>query len=316
MKYLIALIFLCFSMAGFSATCTTTSRTNYSSNQVLTSTALNADFNQLVTKANSFDLGCGTDGTLEFSSLNTSDFASITNGIHQGCALAYSDANTVSVGKCIATVNGYSIKTSVAKTVTWGCSSCSSEVASTWYYVYIKTGSTGTILNLLISTTAPGVDGYDASSNKAIGRFYNNASSAIEQYSFESWKDNGFAATGGLSKTPGATTSLDIFTVHFGATISTICSSASGVVCPYVAQIGTAATDVKHGVGTGEYNLNLGRTYTTLMCTVSAFGSGSVISLYYGTPSSCLVCSVLPLKFVNNSVAIDAGGTISCVGSY
>ena len=78
-KFIFSLSFLFIFSNSYAATCTTTSRTNYSSNQVLTSTALNADFNQLVTKANSFDLGCGTDGTLEFSSLNAADFASITN---------------------------------------------------------------------------------------------------------------------------------------------------------------------------------------------------------------------------------------------
>jgi hypothetical protein len=67
------LLFL-ISLNLYAATCTTTTRTNYTSSQVLSSSALNADFNQLVTKANAFDGGCVTDQTLELSALKDSDF--------------------------------------------------------------------------------------------------------------------------------------------------------------------------------------------------------------------------------------------------
>ena len=119
------LILLLMANLGYAATCTTTTRTNYTTGQILTAGALNADLNQLVTKANAFDGGCVTDGTVEFAALNSTDFASIINGVQQGCKVDFSDSNTLSVGKCIATVNGFSIRTTVANTVTWGCTSCS-----------------------------------------------------------------------------------------------------------------------------------------------------------------------------------------------
>lgn len=216
MKIFLTLSFLLFASVSMAGTCTSLSRSNYSANSILTSSALNLDFNTIYGAYNSIDGGCVQDGTLEFAALNASDFGSITSGVQQGCALAYSDSNTISVGKCIATVNGFSIKTTVPNTVTWGCSSCSSETTSTQYYLYIKTGSTGTTLNLLISTTAPGVDGYDASSNKVIGRFYNNSSSDIDTFSIESWSSVGFIPTSGIVKTPGLSTPR-LFTARISA---------------------------------------------------------------------------------------------------
>lgn len=191
MKICLLLLFFTISTA-FAGTCSNTTRTNYSANTVLTSSALNADFNQLVTKANAFDGGCVTDGTLEFAALNATDFSSIVNGIQSGCKVSFSNSNTLSIGKCIATVNGFSIKTTSANTVTWGCSGCSSEVASTQYYLYIKTGSTGTTLNLLISTTAPNEDGYDSSNNKILAKFYENSASDIDTLSIDQWRVNEF----------------------------------------------------------------------------------------------------------------------------
>ena len=186
MKYI--LLFFAFVNIAKAGTCTSTTRSNYSSNQVLTSSALNADFNQLVTKLNAFDGGCITDGTLEQTALNASDFSALYYGIQQGCALSYSDTNTISIDRCIASVNGALLKTATATTVTWGCSSCSAEVASTSYYVYIKTGSTGSTLTPLISTTAPNGDGYDNSGNKVLGSFYNNGSSNIDSNRIYQWR--------------------------------------------------------------------------------------------------------------------------------
>lgn len=71
MKYFLILALVIFTNA-YSATCTTTTRTNYTSGQTLTSSALNADLNQLVSKVNSLDGGCITDGTLESSSVSGS----------------------------------------------------------------------------------------------------------------------------------------------------------------------------------------------------------------------------------------------------
>lgn len=193
MKIFLLFFSLFFLTDLYAGTCTGISRSNYSANSVLTSSALNLDFNTVYNfvGTGAFDGGCIQDGTVEFAALG-SDFSTITNGIHQGCKVSYSDTNTISIGKCVAAVNGFSIRTTVANTVTWACSGCSSEAASTVYYVYIKSGSSGTTLNLLISTTAPGEDGYNATSDKAIGRFYNNASSDIDTYSIDQWAINRF----------------------------------------------------------------------------------------------------------------------------
>lgn len=182
-------LFLSFAYAG---TCSSLSRNNYSANSILTSTALNADFNQLITQVNNFDLGCGASGTLELDALNTSDFAALLNGIQQGCKVDYSSASTLSVGKCLMSINGNLVRTTTATTVAFGCGGCTAESASTKYYVYAKTDSTGTTLNLLISTTAPGTDGFDGSGNKVLAEFYNNGSSNIDQYSIDQWLVNRF----------------------------------------------------------------------------------------------------------------------------
>lgn len=200
-KIFLTLFLFSFSTV-YAATCTTTSRSNYTTGQVLTSAALNADLNQLVTKANAMDAKCLIDGTVGFAALNATEFETIVNGIQSGCKISYSDANTISVGKCIATVNGYSIRTTIATTVTWGGTS-SVEAVSKTYYVYIKTGSTGTTLNLQMTTTVPNEDGYDSSGNKAIGSFYNNAASAIDSSSLKQWLVNSLMTTTDVLTVPG-----------------------------------------------------------------------------------------------------------------
>lgn len=199
MMKIIALLLFTLSFSAMGATCTATSRNNYVTNQILTSSALNADFNQLVTLANAFDGGCVTAGTLESDALNTTQFAPMLKGIKEGCKVSYSSATQVSIGKCLAAVNGNFVTTTVATTVAFGCTSCSSEVASTVYYVYIATGSTGTTLTPLILTTAPNEDGYDNSGNKVLAKFYNNASSNIDQYSIYQWIVNGFDAPSAIN---------------------------------------------------------------------------------------------------------------------
>jgi hypothetical protein len=176
-------------------TCTSISRTNNSANAVLTSAKYNADLNTSYTNQNAYDGGCVTDGTIEFAALNASEFGAQTSAIREGCKVTRSDANTLSVDKCYMTIDGANMQTTSANTVTWGCTSCSSESASTTYYLYVKTGSTGTTMNLLISTTAPNGDGYDASSNRILARFYNDSSSDIDQYSIDQWVVNDFYPT-------------------------------------------------------------------------------------------------------------------------
>lgn len=244
MKILFLFLSLFLTTNLFGATCTSISRSNYSANSVLGSSALNTDFNTVYNAANALDGGCITDNTLELSALNTTDFSGLLNGIVQGCKVSYSDANTLSVGKCLANVNGFNIRTTVATTVTWGCTSCSAEVASTLYYLYIKTGSTGTTLNLLISTTAPNEDGYDNSNNKVIAKFYNNVSSDIDQYSISQWLVNSFVyphtAPVGYSPTTrgfGTPTIRKCTFQRFGMIAKIICSFTAGTVNATRAQV-------------------------------------------------------------------------------
>lgn len=190
----ILLLFLLTNIS-YAATCTSISRTNYSANQVLTSSSLNDQFNTAYTFLNAWDFGCGTAGTLESDSLNATDFATPLRAIQHGCKVSYTDSNTVSISKCYAAVNGAWVAKSTATSLAFGCGGCASDSASTVYYAYISTGSTGSTLNAVISTTAPNDDGYDNSGNKVLARFYNNASSAIDTLSIDQWHINRFIPT-------------------------------------------------------------------------------------------------------------------------
>ena len=198
MKVILFFILSLLTMTATAGTCSSISRTNFSSNQILTSTALNTQFNDVYGAANDLDGGCITDGTIEASALNSSEFAAANNGIYQGCKISKSDSNTISVDRCIMTIGGNQIKTTSATTVTWGCGSCSSESASTTFYVYALTTSDGATMNLLISTSAPNGDGFDGSGNKVIGRFYNDSSQDIAGLLFQ-WESYDFKAIQGQS---------------------------------------------------------------------------------------------------------------------
>lgn len=304
----IFLTLLLFSAASAqAATCTTTSRTNYSTGQVLTSAALNADFNQLVTKANALDAGCLTDGTLEAAALNSTDFAAVTNGIQQGCAVSYSDANTLSIGKCILSVNGNFVKTATANTVTWGCTGCAAEVVSTQYYLYAKSGSTGTTLTPLISTTVPGGDGYDGSGNKILGKFYNNSSSNIDTSSAVTWSTDRFLP----STDAGLSSPIDSFMFSFGgAGYNTSCSSSP---CGFLDQLRSYVSSVTI-TGTGVYQFNFARTYAKIRCIAEA-GIGNVLLNHdpiYGTATNSVgMITVLPEAPYSAS---NAYATVKCEG--
>lgn len=310
MKY-IFILFTLISFETFAATCTTTTRTNFSNGQVLTSTALNADLNQLVTKVNSLDGGCVTDGTLEAASLNATDFATVTNGIHQGCALTYVDANTVGVRKCILSVDGNFVKTTSQTNVTWGCTDCSAEAANTQYYVYARATSTGTTLNLLISTTAPGVDGYNATFDKVLGRIFNNNSSAIDQYSLDAWSSIGFSATDGVSATPGLTSKAKSFKFSYGTTNATTVCSANP--CTYLDQIGDHVSSVGMTGIAGEYTVTLASTFQKMKCTGNvslAASAGYVIPVNTATASTFVFTTIA----TNGTAATNSYGTIDCLG--
>jgi hypothetical protein len=189
---LLAFFLISYVHAG---TCTSISRTNSASLSVLTSTKYNTDLNTVYSAYNAIDGGCITSGTLESDALNTSDFAPLLKGLQQGCKVIYSNASTVQIDKCIASVNGEFVATTTTTNAAFGCSGCSSEVASTTYYVYIQTGSAGSALTPLILTTAPNNDGYDNTGNKVLARFYNNGLSNIDQYSIDQWSVSRFVPT-------------------------------------------------------------------------------------------------------------------------
>lgn len=191
MKLLSFIIFLT-SLSALGGTCTSISRSNYVANTVLTSSALNLDFNTVYTAVNAFDGGCVTDGTLELSALNTSDFAALLDGGNEGCFVSRSDAATFAIGPCRTSVNGSLVATTTTTTTTWGCTGCASEATGTLYYVYIKDGSTGTTLTPLISTTAPNSDGYDNSNNKVVGKIYNDSAGDLEDGNAGQWIKNKF----------------------------------------------------------------------------------------------------------------------------
>lgn len=309
MKILITLFIFTLSTA-FAGTCSTTTRTNYSSGQTLTSSALNADFNQLVTKVNALDGGCVTDGTLEAGALNSTDFAAVTNGIKEGCPVSYSDANTVSVGKCILSVNGTFVKTTVATTATWGCSGCSAEANSTQYYIYAKTGSTGTTLSLLISTSAPNADGYDGSGNKVIGRFYNDSSGNISRYSINSYSDHAFTPTDGILSVDGLSASARSFMISWGDTETSACTNLTA--CAYINQTGASASNVNKS-GTGTYLVTLASPWTKIQCTGDVIGSVPVQFKPVSSLTSATTVTFTALK-VSDGTPNDAYGTAHCEG--
>jgi hypothetical protein len=303
---LIIFFFLVIAQEAFSGTCTSTTRNNYSTNQVLTSSALNADFNQLVTKVNALDGGCITDGTLEAAALNSTEFSAIYYGVTQGCKVSYSDSNTLSVGKCIASVNGNFIKTASDSTVTWGCSGCASEAATTTYYVYIKTGSVGSTLNLSISTTAPNGDGYNNGGDKALAKFYNNASSNIDQYKIENWLTSGFYEEASTSAKGNSRAWLEALNVNGGSGITSYCG---GTNCTRTGQTGNRITQIDRGVGTMTITFDGNTDTSKLACAASLAVSGiGYRNTYISSVSS-------------NSIVLDTGGNgdffgqLWCIGN-
>lgn len=313
LKYIFTLFALGFLINASAATCTTTSRTNYSTGQVLTSSALNADFNQLVTKSNAFDGGCITDGTLEASALNSTDFGAVTNGTAQGCALTYVDANTIGIGKCMLGVNGSFVKTATQANVTWGCSGCSSEATAAQYYLYAKTGSSGTTLTGLISTTAPGADGYDVSGNKILGKFYNNASSDITRQSIIGYNGYGFGDSSSSMAVYGSNIGGKVFSVaYYGANRTTACSSNP---CTYSDVLGTGVVSSVGRSSGGSYTLNLNfavnRNRTS--CWVSSSQSIWGVTLATYSTEASAFGTTIDFFTATTTVLADSYGVITCI---
>ncbi len=216
MKNLIIALLLFTLKTTFAGTCSFISRTNYTSQQVLTSSSLNTQFNTAYSFLNAYDGGCISSGTLESDALDSTSFGALTKGLQQGCSVSYSTSNNVIISKCLASVNGNFVNKTTTTTVSMGCANCSSDTTSTTYYVYIATGSSGSTITGLILTTAPNADGYDNSGNKVLARFYNNASSDIDKYSIDQWVVNKFVPTdvSAVAFTPSSTWASN--TTHTG----------------------------------------------------------------------------------------------------
>jgi len=191
MKQFFLILFFILTAYEARAVCSSPiARTNASANSVLTSTRYNTDLNTVYDHVNDIDGDCITDSTIDFAKIDTSTAAPLTDAVKEGCALSFSDSNTISVSKCYITVNGNQIEKTTATTVTWGCGSCSAEVSATTYYIYATSAST---LTLKISTTAPDGYGYN-STDRVLGRFYNDSSSDIDRRTITDWIVTGFVA--------------------------------------------------------------------------------------------------------------------------
>lgn len=191
MKNIFILLFLLtITREGFSA-CTTISRTNADPNSILTSSKYNTDLNTVYNAVNSIDGECIQDGTIQTSALadevyTAASASEIIDSGQSGCTISKFDDDTIQVDKCRVPVNGAVVETSATSSVTWLCTDCSSEAASTSYYVYAKDDSEGSTLNLLISTTAPDSKGLSGN-NRVLGKFFNDEASDIATETSQFW---------------------------------------------------------------------------------------------------------------------------------
>lgn len=197
MKKLFLILLASFFVTNFAeAACSSQiTRTSYTANQILTSSSLNTQFDTVYSHVNDLDGSCITDGTVTQAKLDTSTLDVLLNAIHMGFKCSRSDSNTIGISKGRIAVNGNLISETGSNTVTWGCSGCSSETTSDTYYVYAQSN---TSLDPLISTTAPGDDGYNGTS-KVLCRFYNEENSDIASGTVDNWAVNDFEWNGGCA---------------------------------------------------------------------------------------------------------------------
>lgn len=111
---------------------------------------------------------------------------------------------------------------------------------------------------------------------------------------------------------PGAGARIDIFSVAYGNSLNTACTSSNGVVCPYIKTIGAGAS-ITHGATAGAYNLIAPRTYIELQCL-----SGTEINNHVSTSMSCSNCNGHAFVVTNALTAngTNAYGNVSCIGTY
>jgi len=187
---ILCILFSVFNIYAATGTCTSVTRTDYVTNQVLTSTALNGDFNGILTNGgathglNNFDGGCTVTGSLEPGAMNTS-WGPVQSGIREGCRLSIAGHAELTIGKCMISVDSNLIKTTsdTAFTDPFACSGCASESTDQIYYVYATSASS---LTPKTSTTVPGNDGFNGT-DRVIGSFYNDATGNIATYTVDEW---------------------------------------------------------------------------------------------------------------------------------
>jgi hypothetical protein len=234
-----ALILLCilWGIEFANASCSTQiTRTNSSPNTVLTSTKYNTDLNTVYTKVNDLDGDCITDDSLPWGSIDETTVPPLAKGAKEGCLATRSDANTISIDKCLIAVSGVQIEKTTATTVTWGCTGCSSEVNSTAYYVYATNAST---LTLKISTTAPDAYGYN-STDRVLAYFYNNSAGDINANSVKNWIVGGFYPGGSQTlSVPGVTNPISF---SFRSSSTGVISNTLGSVSPSSCVVSATST--------------------------------------------------------------------------
>lgn len=324
MKRLILIIaLLAISFDAYAGTCTSISRTNLSANAILTSTEYNNSLNTVYSAANALDAGCLTDGTLEDGALNTTDFGAVLNGVREGCKVTNTDTNTLSVDRCMLAVNGVFVKTVVATTVTWACSGCASEAASTQYYLYAKSGSIATTLTLLISTTAPNGDGYDASSNRILGKFFNDSSSNIN--GVEQWRIGAFVSSRSQLRmnTPGGfgstNTKIRIYTVterKAGTAITYATSPTNGDTFT-INEDGLYAMSVNdsRAAGNSKFGISVNSNQlTTDIDTITSTHRANLCTQSAGLNSTCTIVKYLVSGDVVRSHGVAANDEATVTG--
>lgn len=224
-KLLLLLIFISFEL--FAGTCSSISRTDYGTRDILTSTSLNTQLNAAYSSINTADGGCIVDGTLEKGSLNTTDFDVVLNSNRTGCQLEYVSGATLSVGYCYIAVNGNYVSTTSTTNLDFTNLDTGSETASTDYYVYVKDGSTGSTLTPEISLTAPNGNGYNVDGDRVIGSFRNNNDSNIATYSIYQWIDGNHNARQ-VTESAFISTVYNSVTYQYGGMINEKSCTVSG----------------------------------------------------------------------------------------
>lgn len=125
------------------------------------------------------------------------------------------------------------------------------------------------------------------------------------------------ASSIGVPTVPGITTSgtgnlIDTFSVSYGATSGTVCSTAS-TNCAYNDTIGTTGNYVYRGASAGGYTLFLNKTYAKIKCSGSCNSTNSCsITNMNGSSVSSLTFSTI----IASGSGADSYGTLLCQGSY